>query len=534
MRSINRLLLYVGFCLAFIPLSHGQLTSYVSAWSSSVSYTQYQVVLYSGGEYMSLTNGNIANTPSSSSIYWQKMADSSASLPHGGQGAIIAPSVQGVMNANTLVTNTGLDSDLGKAISDYFAACSHSCTVYIPSGIYNYATTITIPSATSGSFRLIGEKGASLHYTGSSDAILATYLPTGLSNLQISGFQLSGTSAGQSGIHLQPSNGITVDEMQISGFSSGSGIFVEGLNGSSLQNNFILNNQYGILLEPTSCSGSTCNPTGSGGSSWSPNAIHIHDNFIENNSQWGIFIPAPAPNGIALNNIISSNVLESNGGSTYGDIYIERGQGTVIEDNYFEASPRHIVLGYLGGGIGYESTGDHITGNYFTSATSAKYNIELENSRWTVIDGNNDLYVSGPICEIETPGSGDEYGTVVGLNGFTTGNHLTCVGGLTPAALPGTNSFTQPVIEVAGFAGCSITPGSVGTTCSAGGSWATPFVSNPTTVACQMVGAGTGANTLGALTGLSPTGVDVQEIAVSASAAGGGTIQCVGEWTKTN
>jgi hypothetical protein len=69
-----------------------------------VTYTQYQVVLYSGGEYISLTNGNVGNTPSASSSYWKKLADSSASLPLGGNGAIVANSVQGVMNANTLVT----------------------------------------------------------------------------------------------------------------------------------------------------------------------------------------------------------------------------------------------------------------------------------------------------------------------------------------------------------------------------------------------------------------------------------------------
>jgi parallel beta-helix repeat protein len=532
MRSVNRLLLYVGFCLSLIPLSHSQLTSYVSAWSSSVSYTQYQIVLYSGGEYMSLINGNVGNTPSSSSSYWQKLADTSASLPLGGNGAIVAPSVQGVMNANTLTTNTGADSDLGKAISDYFSSCSHSCTVYIPSGTYSYSTTITIPGVTAGSYRLIGEKGTVLNYTGSADAILAAVtLPSGDSNLQISGFQLIGTSKAATGIHLTPSNAITVEEMQISGFSSGSGIWVEGTNGISLQNNFINNNKNGILLESTFCTGSTCGVTGSG-SEYDPNAIHIHDNFITGNSQWGILLDTPSIHGIAFNNSINSNILESNGsGSTYGDIFIARGQGTVIEGNYFEASPRHIVLGYLGLGSDYESSGDHISGNFFTSATSAPYNIELENSRWTVIDGNNDWYSSGPICEIQTPASGDEYGTVVGLNGFTTGNNLTCVG-TTAAALPGTNSFTQPVIQTATFSGCSITPGSIGTTCSAGGNWSTPFAGYPSNVVCQIAVAGTGANALGALVGLSSTGVDVQEIAVSTSAAGGGVIQCVAQWTK--
>jgi Right handed beta helix region len=440
-----------------------------------------------------------------------------------------------VMNANTLVTNTGADHDLGQAISDYFASCSHSCTVYIPSGTYSYATTITIPGVTAGSFRLIGEKGTVLSYTGSSDAIVASVsLPSGDSNLQISGFQLSGTSAASSGIHLRPSNVVTVSEMQITGFSSGSGIFVEGLNGSSLQNNAIFSNLYGILLQPTFCTGSSCSPTGSGPSTYSPNAIHIHDNYIQGNVQWGIYFYAPEPHGLALNNIISSNVLEQNGnasGQDYGDIYIERGQGTVIEDNYFETSLRHIVLGALGAGTGYVSTGDHITGNYFTSG-SAPYNIELDNSKWTVIDGNNDLYGTSKICEIETPAAGDEYGTIVGLNGFTTGNYLTCVGGLTGAYLPGTNSFTQPVIQTATFAGCSITPGSVGTTCNATGYWSAPLSTLPNNVVCQIAAAGTGANTLGALTGLSTTGVAVQEIAVSASAAGGGVIYCVSQWSS--
>jgi hypothetical protein len=65
------------------------------------------------------------------------------------------------------------------------------------------------------------------------------------------------------------------------------------------------------------------------------------------------------------------------------------------------------------------------------------------------------------------------------------------------------------------------------------GYWSAPLLTLPNNVVCQIAVAGTGANTLGALTGLSTTGVAVQEIAVSASAAGGGAIYYVAQWSKS-
>jgi Right handed beta helix region len=447
-----------------------------------------------------------------------------------------AQTVPGVANARTLPGN----GDLGAKINSYFSSCSYACTVYLPPGTYTYSTTITIAPPAFATYRLIGEKGTVLKYSGPGDGIFVTtnhVAQVGVANLQISGFQLLGTSSGVDGIRIQPTNGVSIDQMLISGFTAGSGIWLEGPNSMSIQNSIVINNQYGIMAESTFCSRAApyaCSPTGPG-IEYDPNAVHIHDNYIAANGKWGIFLQTPSGHGIARSNIVASNVLENNGsaGPIYGDIFMSRDQGTVIEGNYFEASPRHIVLGTKGSGPVSQSSGDHITGNYFNSAKTAPYNIELEDARWTVIDANNDYYVSGKICEIHTPGAGDEYGTVVGLNGFTTGNYLTCVGaGTSPAYLPGANSFTQPVTQSVTFGGCRIPAGSIGTICIASGQWPAPFAGTPASVVCSMASAGDGANTVGALTGISKSGVNVQEISLSTTAAGGGSVTCRGEWSS--
>jgi hypothetical protein len=101
-------------------------------------------------------------------------------------GAQTAP---GVANARTLPGN----GDLGAKINSYFSSCSYACTVYLPPGTYTYSTTISIAPPAFATYRLIGEKGTVLKYSGSGDGIFVTtnhVAQVGVANLQISGFQL--------------------------------------------------------------------------------------------------------------------------------------------------------------------------------------------------------------------------------------------------------------------------------------------------------------------------------------------------------
>ncbi len=80
------------------------------------------------------------------------------------------------------------------------------------------------------------------------------------------------------------------------------------------------------------------------GPPYAANAIHVTNNQITNNLQWAIIEDAiVVGRGLSemLNNIYMGNDLEANGGG----IYLTRSRGTVIEDNYFEGTPREVVLG---------------------------------------------------------------------------------------------------------------------------------------------------------------------------------------------
>jgi parallel beta-helix repeat protein len=87
------------------------------------------------------------------------------------------------------------------------------------------------------------------------------------------------------------------------------------------------------------------------------------------------------------------NDLEGNGGG----IYLTRSRGAVIEANYFEGSPRQVVLGIPEGTSGYRAYGPVVRDNYFTTTAGTTYNIELQNTDSAIIEGNSELVASiGP------------------------------------------------------------------------------------------------------------------------------------------
>ena len=287
-------------------------------------------------------------------------------------------------------------NDIGDRVNRALKSCALQCTVYIPAGNYSFATTIHLelgPLASTSSAVIPGLCSA---IPGGGDAITTPVNNlAGSSQVLIEGFQLRGNAHAAAGIHTMPTNRITIRNMVIAGFSDG--ILVEGTNSSNIYDNLISNNKNGIRLIPTLCGGQPMQCGASvNGSPYAANAIHVNYNQITSNSQWAIFEDTVVVgHGLSetLNNLYMGNDFEENGGA----IYVTRSRGTVIEANYFEQSPRQVVLGVANGGSGYRAYGPVVRDNYFTTITGTTYNIEIENADSALIEGNSELVGSlGP------------------------------------------------------------------------------------------------------------------------------------------
>jgi len=300
-------------------------------------------------------------------------------------------------------------TDIGDRVNHALKTCALQCTVYIPPGNYSFSVGIQLELNTYGTYKLSGDPGAVLTYTGAGDAITTSIgNQPGSSQLLIEGFQLKGNSHAASGIHLMPTNRISVRNMVIIGFTGGDGILVEGTNSSNIYDNLIAGNKNGIRLIPTLCA--SAHPIHCGtsvdGLPYAANAIHVTYNQITNNAQWGIFEDTVlVGHGLTetLNNLYMGNDFEENGGA----IYLTRSRGSVIEANYFEQSPRQVVLGIVNGGSGYRAYGTVVRDNYFTTLSGTPYNIEIENADSAMVEGNSELVGSlGPKnCFVNMVGS---------------------------------------------------------------------------------------------------------------------------------
>jgi parallel beta-helix repeat protein len=312
-----------------------------------------------------------------------------------------------------LVATSVAGTDIGDRVNHALKSCALQCTVYIPAGNYSYSTPMQLDLNPFGKYKLSGDPGAVLRYTGSGDAIITPVTNlSGSAQVLIEGFQLTGTPRAAAGIHLMPTNRITIRNMVISQFSGGDGILVEGTNSSNIYDNLIVSNKNGIHLIPTVCG--TAHPIHCGrsedGYPYATNAIHVTDNQITGSTQWAIFEDAlMVGHGLteALNNLYMGNNLESNAGA----IYLMRSRGAVISANYFEGSTRQVVLGVPNGGSGYRAYGPVVRDNYFTTVPGTPYNIEIQNADSALIEGNSELVgsVNAHNCFINIVGSTRTY-----------------------------------------------------------------------------------------------------------------------------
>jgi len=112
------------------------------AYSSGTTYYQNDIVQYGGSSYISLTNSNTGNTPSSLSSYWTLMVQGTADMI--------------TNNVYYVSTSTGSDSNNGTTIANAFKTLRYACstvtgpaTIYVKTGTYNEQLPITVPAGVS-------------------------------------------------------------------------------------------------------------------------------------------------------------------------------------------------------------------------------------------------------------------------------------------------------------------------------------------------------------------------------------------------
>ena len=242
---------------------------------------------------------------------------------------------------------------------------------------------------------------------------------------------------------------INIDHMAITGFNFG--ILLDGPNTVNIANNLIEGNTIGIEMIPTFCTGSVCGPTPASGSGFTTNLINITYNNIAQNSQWGFQDANAQPSNTgSLLVLLQGNDFETNGGAgpTYGAAQVFRGSGYHFTGNYFENSPRDIVLGTLPLGSPYYFAAQQTTidSNHFTEEIGTQYLIELINATYTRIENNDtiDGTMNMNNCAVNIGAGNSENHTLFGQNQILlSGNgNLLCQAGAVIQSFPGSGSYS--------------------------------------------------------------------------------------------
>ena len=319
--------------------------------------------------------------------------------------------------------------DIGAKINAAFAACAGKpCTVFVPAGDYRFKTTIVVPGGES--FTLHMDSGAFLHYEGDGWA-LSTSLNTGRAFIR--GGHIYGNPSAKAGIILMPgTQGIYIDEIDVKNFSGGDGILDIGANVVKITNVQSRDNLFGVHLM--------------GSPGYASNNVTVSGSNIVGNSHWGIIdgditiFPAnwmglglkPGNTSPELGNSFVNNNFEINGtdpSGKYGAVLEALTYKSSYSGNYFEASPRNVVIGCLHApdpiyqrlyGVSGPNCGTSVSptirDNYFTGG--APIEIELFASIGAVIDGNAEM---GPGSNCFASVIGAATGTSISAN-FAAGS----------------------------------------------------------------------------------------------------------------
>lgn len=257
-------------------------------------------------------------------------------------------------------------ADIGAQVNSASASCSDStpCHVYIPPGVYSYNTAILLPRRTQG-LEVTCDRNATLTYTGAGSAVSTVAAVNSGGNaagtILDGGCALIGTSGGTAGVHFRPGQGYVLDGWQISGFTSGDGIWIDGANSVTVIRSSSTGNLNGLHITGNRCNGANqcmwdrpnvpttwVNAGTSGTSGFAANAVKVYMNRLSGNTNWGILENDVVGGGNtkAFGNSFTGNVIEGNG---VGAAMSGFTRSSSYENNYLEGNTDGIILGCVSG-----------------------------------------------------------------------------------------------------------------------------------------------------------------------------------------
>ena len=267
--------------------------------------------------------------------------------------------------------------DIGAKIIAAFASCANRCMVYIPAGIYVYRTTIVFPVTSLGQSCLSGAGAATvLDYTGSGDAIAAFGNGSADASVCMRDFQIKGSPAGTTGIHLRTFQLGHFSNIFISNFAAGEAILNEGANTCFFYGVTLRSNRNGVHQRAVE--------------NFTPNANSFFGGEISS-THWGFYEESNA-NGAGGKNTFSSVVFQSNGNAGVGGhVFLQGGASDAFESSYFEYDSKAWgAQSILIGDASHSVQGTSIRDNLFIAAPNTSHTINIINGSYTTIDGNQE------------------------------------------------------------------------------------------------------------------------------------------------
>lgn len=251
-----------------------------------------------------------------------------------------------------------------------------------PAGTYAYGTTIAFPVVSHGRYEMEIQGGAQLAYSGPGYAIDAAGRGEAYANVRIfGGGRVTGTPAARGGIRLRAFNRGRLDGLDVSGFTNGDGVLIEGANTVDLMGLNLSANRNGLRLAGTSLPGA---------GAFGAIGNRVIGGHVSNNSGWGVLFDGTGGGDIAQGNFIQTTFdPNGSGDASSGHVFVQSGNGNIIASYMEYSATQHGQASILIGDGSYQPSGTTIRDCYLGSV-NATYSID-DNGLGTTVDGTTEV-----------------------------------------------------------------------------------------------------------------------------------------------